>query len=127
MSEAPERGQFTRCATCETQFATDDELLQGANCCPACGCRSVPHDPAFDVTLTINWQDLRCLANWAESHVHASKADPGWERTWEAIKRRLRAVQPADSAGLTLLDEVGQIRDAGFDVTLHDRLPGIPE
>ena len=114
---------FTRCAVCETVFANDAPEMQEASMdtgCPACGSTSVPHDPAHDVTLTINWHDLRCLAIWAENYVLASKADPQWERAWEAIKRRLRSVQPEGAAGLTLFDEIQQIRDEGYDVTLHD-------
>lgn len=118
-----EPGTHTRCQTCETLF-TNEALNalppEEQGMCPACGTRSVPHDPALDVTLTLNWHDLRCLVIWAENYVMASKADQDWERAWEAIKRRINKHRPAGAVGLTLLDEIEEMRAEGYTVTLHE-------
>lgn len=112
----------TRCCVCELTFRNED-VPDGANACPACGATGIPHDPGHDVTLTLNWQDIRCLANWAENYVLANKADPERERAWEAIKRRLRAHRPEGAAALVLQEELEDLRADGYEVTLHDFPP----
>lgn len=119
---SPDQKPDTRCSVCETEFRQAD-LPPNTGCCPACGSNSVPQNPDEDVTLTLNWLDVRCLAEWSERWVHANPGNPEWERHWEALKRRLRKHRPAGAAPLTFFEEVEEIREDGHDITVHDVPP----
>lgn len=110
----------TRCAACASEFAEDDPILQNANACPACGSRGTPLSSQFDIDIRINWHELRCLVQWAENYVQSCPENSDWTRMWERLKTRLAAYRPEGSAPLTLLEEIQEIRDAGFDVTLYE-------
>lgn len=59
----PEIKNEIRCPICRNEFP---ELVQEhAASCPVCKMKAPPQKIAEDVMITINWQDLRILANWA--------------------------------------------------------------
>lgn len=109
----------TRCTTCATEF-TDAEIV-GHSACPSCKSPGVPMAIAQDVTLKINWHELRILTIWA-SNFAGSKDFPAPSRAaLNAIIRRLEAQRPNETfAPLTLFGEVRQLQDAGFDAEMRD-------
>jgi len=61
----PEREEkIARCVHCRSEFTADD--LRGAKSCPTCGDTGQPLSLQDDVTITINWHELRILCSWAE-------------------------------------------------------------
>lgn len=107
----------TRCTDCAAEF--DDLELQGAHGCPACGTTSVPCAIREDVTVRVNWHELRILGIWASNYA-AERLDgqPG-RRTLSSILRRLEAQHP-DKAPLSLLGEARAVsRDLGLDVEVR--------
>lgn len=108
-----------RCILCESEF-TDIEI-EGVSCCPNCGDDSVPCSIDQDITVKINWQELRILAvwatNWAELHCGARDQD-----CISKIVDRLKLQKPNESFGsFTVEEEVQQIADVfNSDVELID-------
>lgn len=101
---------FARCTTCEAEFT--EAQVADATACPACGCRGVPCSPDNDVTVAINWHELRILGCWAEFWAqHNHEKDPSMERTLATIVRRLQRQHPQRTP-LTLSGEVREIPGA---------------
>jgi hypothetical protein len=102
----------TRCTTCYSEF-TDEQLVEH-KCCPNCKTTSLPMAISQDVTLKINWHELRILtiwaANWAEGLPNESR------NTFNAIIKRLEAQAPEKAAPLTLFGEIQELRAAGHRV-----------
>ena len=96
-----------RCTDCGVTF--DYAKLAGATCCPNCNSTSVPCDVALDVTVTLNWHELRILCIWAENYGHTIKK----QGTIYSIAARLeeKARKPG-MAPLTLAGELGEIPGA---------------
>lgn len=101
-----------RCSDCEGVFPEGDY-----NCCPACGSKSVPQNPANDISLKINTHDLRCLTIWATNHARQHKFSA------ESVIRRVRRGLPETHAklALTMEDEAKALSDALMDGTLSTR------
>lgn len=96
-----------RCTDCAVTF--DYAKLVGTTCCPNCGSTSVPCDPAKDVTVKLNWHELRILCIWAENYGR-SIGTPG---TVYSIAGRLEEQARAkDFPALTLAGELGEIPGA---------------
>jgi hypothetical protein len=65
MENKPEREhKIARCIHCRSEFTADQ--LRGAKSCPTCGDTAQPLSLQDDVTITINWHELRLLCSWAE-------------------------------------------------------------
>ena len=108
-----------RCSECRAEF-TEAEISD-AKSCPACGSTKTPVDPAHDVTLTLNWFDLRCLANWAQNWIEAHKESCADQVPYlDRLLDSLRVHRPKGAPGLTLRDEIGQLHDAGINAELTD-------
>ncbi|MEW6378550.1 MAG: hypothetical protein AB1611_02960 [bacterium] len=61
----PEREQkIARCIRCRSEFSAAQ--LRGKRSCPTCGDTGQPLSMEDDVTVTINWHELRILCSWAE-------------------------------------------------------------
>lgn len=108
-----------RCTLCNSEF-TQGQLDAVSETdwgkCPSCGTESLPCDPADDVTVNVNWHELRLLCMWAENHsLSLAKSSP--EKCSQspdvvyAICARLKA-QHAERTALTLLDEFRGVRKA---------------
>lgn len=91
------------CVVCGGRYTSEE--IEGQTACPGCKSTSVPCDPAEDVTVEINWHELRILGIWAEHH--AKKHDG--LNIIQAITRRLEAQYP-DLPPLTLSGEVAELR-----------------
>ncbi len=110
----------TRCHTCETIYNVNDLLLLAferkvpVTTCPTSGDKGVPHDPDDDRTIVINPHDLRVLTIWAANYAQEHKLNAALAPTLRRLRRQLPDVP------LTLFDEVSQLRDAGFNATMHE-------
>lgn len=95
------------CIDCGQRFT--EEEVEGATACPSCGSKGVPCDAKQDVTVEINWRELRCLGIWADNWCGDRAKDQ--RKSVQAILRRLEKQYP-DYAPLTLGGEFRQIREA---------------
>lgn len=102
----------TRCVQCASEFSEHE--TENANACPACGDKGVPMSISEDVTVKINWHELRILSIWAENWARKiQKDDPrsaGSLLTIMSIAGRLQNQHP-DKAKLTLFSEVRELRE----------------
>lgn len=88
-----------RCPLCEAEFP--ESAIEGALCCPSCKGQVPPQIIAHDVTVTLNWQDFRILANWARSwQMIAVAVRPEPAAHLDRICRKLEAVRPAGAPEL---------------------------
>lgn len=100
-----------RCTDCRAEFSEAD--TRGAAACPACGSRSIPMSIAEDVTVRINWHELRILTIWAERWAgqHAA-TNPEMGVTLRAVVEALEVQRPEGFAPLMFADEVRQLAQA---------------
>lgn len=105
-----------RCTDCAAEFT--DEELEGKSACPTCGTASVPSSIADDVTIRINWHELRILgifaSNWAE------RCDEGPAKTARCVRSILKRIhaQHPERAPLTLAEEFAELTTLG-DIEVH--------
>lgn len=107
------------CTACGWKVVTFD----GLKACPQCGSKGLPCDDADQVTVSVNWHELRVLCVWAERWA-IEKVEPsnsGGRGTVYAIADRIRAQHPSRGS-LTLSGDINELRDAGFDVKTN--IPG---
>jgi predicted RNA-binding Zn-ribbon protein involved in translation (DUF1610 family) len=99
------------CTLCGADILSWDGLYA----CPACGSKSVPCAEAHQVTVSINWHELRILCIWAENWQREKGCNP----VVYAIAKRIAAQHPG-RAPLTLAGELGELSKAvggNMDVT----------
>lgn len=104
------------CTLCGARFT--EEEIKGVMGCPSCGNKGVPCATGEDLSVTVNWHELRILGIWAENYAHhCDKTDPkaNLTQTVHAITRRLQRQFP-DKTSLTLSGEIMQVRDHGFQI-----------
>ena len=101
------------CTDCGARI-TRKESGEGLNCCPRCKSNGVPCDPANDLTVEVNWHELRILGIWA-SNWAAKVCDGDAERTVRSILSRLERQYPEQNP-LTLGGELRQVRQAGYKI-----------
>ena len=82
--------------------------IEGKSACPNCGDKGVPMSPDQDVTLSINWHELRVLSLWAERWaLKHSENNPEMLKTVYAIASRLQEQCPS----LTPLTLTGELKE----------------
>lgn len=121
----------SRCVHCD-RGVTEKEYEEGTiTCCPNCGNKGNPVSPDDDVSVNINWGELRILGIWAENW--ARKTDQlnpsGYSgiRTVHSICRRLQRQFP-DKTPLTLAGEIREIQEMGLTVeTSFDARENLPD
>lgn len=101
----------TRCTQCRTEFT--EAQLASANACPKCGTDSLPMAIADDVTIKVNWHELRILGIWATNW--SEKCGEGAQKSLRSILGVIRAQHP-ERPGLTLDDDLQEVADAFGDV-----------
>lgn len=114
-----------RCQACGN---TENKIAMGLaviTACPECGSENPPVLIAEDVTLTLNWLDLRCLVQWSAQYIDSIPEKQETTQYWEGLKKRINAHRPEGSAPLSFLEEIEELREAGHDVTLVE--PDPPE
>jgi hypothetical protein len=100
-----------RCPACASEFT--DAQVEGIRACPTCGNPGNPHAITEDVSLKINWAELRILGIWASWHADTFKDDEHGrhsKRTLKAILARLEAQFPGKPA-LSFAGEIQQLAD----------------
>ena len=96
------------CTLCGKRFT--EEEVQGVDRCPACGSQGVPCGTDQDLTVQINWHELRILGIWASNWIDKSPtADVQTRQLVRAILGRLERQRP-DLTPLTLSGEIAQLR-----------------
>jgi len=102
-----------RCTYCGTEFT--DEELQNAHDCPTCHTTGIPCSIAEDVTIKINWHELRILGIWADNYAQSlhdeSKGIVG--KILQRIERQYPKMTP-----LTLAGEVKRLQEEYPGATL---------
>lgn len=100
------RKVVARCVICDFEV----ESTEGLKGCPKCGTTSIPCDPAEDVTVKINWHELRILGLWAERWADANPdAKPNMRQLVISITRRLEVQEPK-RARLMLSREIADLK-----------------
>jgi DNA-directed RNA polymerase subunit RPC12/RpoP len=108
-----ERGKgVAYCLQCGYE-ATQEEVDAGIHACPGCGeARALPAWRKDDVTVRVNWHELRILVMWAEHWVSAQKEEDrrGMQKTLYGIADRLHS-QHLSRDPLTFVGELTQLRE----------------
>lgn len=100
---------YLRCTKCA--FEGFEREAQGLTKCPRCGTTGIPCLVADDVTVRINWHELRILGIWAENWAASGKTrDEGeMQRLVNVICGRLHAQYP-DKQPLTMTGDLGDLK-----------------
>jgi hypothetical protein len=97
---------YVWCVHCGVRLK--DEEVKGWGC-PKCGYQGLPCDPAKDVTVEVNWHELRILVIWAENFARQMEdKSANSSKTVYAIAGRLRRQYP-DFEPLTLSEEIAEL------------------
>lgn len=109
-----------RCTRCGSEFSEAD--TEDATGCPKCGATGVPCAIKDDVTIRINWHELRILGIWADNYAGAcDEREPEKDArgTISGILGRIQAQHP-DRTPLTLLGELKQLQETYPDIEATD-------
>lgn len=97
------------------------ESFDGLSACPNCKSDSKPCGDANQVSVSINWQELRVLAIWAERWAHEKLGGAGLVY---AIALRLQKQHPG-RIPLTLAGEIDQLKDQFGHGNVETNIPGV--
>lgn len=109
-----------RCVRCGSEFSEAE--TENAEGCPKCGSTGVPCAIKDDVTVRINWHELRILGIWADNWAAAcDEREPGKDGKGAVtgILQRLQAQHP-ERTPLTLLGELKQVQEEYPDMEVTD-------
>lgn len=98
------------CTDCGHKIASFD----GLNGCPACDSRGIPCASENQVSVSVNWHELRILVIWAENWQRRHTLG----RTVYAIAKRIESQHPEQPC-LTLASELGEIAKK-YDMQVTD-------
>lgn len=104
-----------RCTECRGEFS-DDEVYDA---CPNCGTCGVPMSITEDVTIKINWHELRILCMWASNFASSFSGEA--QRSQKALAtiiRMIRAQHP-EMGPLTMTEEIQEVADH-FDTNVTE-------
>lgn len=107
---------IARCLECDGEFSEED--IAGKTACPKCAAQVPPVDPKNDVTVKLNWHELRILGCFADNWAR-EKCGPRQVRTLAGIFDRLEAQHPGRTP-LSLAREVREIQADHPNATLLD-------
>ncbi len=103
-----------RCTDCYSEFT--ESQIEGQTSCPNCNTPSLPMFIDRDTTIKINWHELRILTMWASNWAEANFKNESGYKTLKQIINRLKIQGQSGWPGLTLFDEVKDLRDSGLKV-----------
>ncbi len=113
-----------RCVRCRSEFSEAETA--GYRGCPTCGSTGLPMPLSHDVTVKVNWHELRILTMWAErwaDAVEKSVAQEGGQSDAKAavtaIARALESQHPT-LPPLTLLGELKQVQESYPELETRD-------
>lgn len=113
-----DEAKTVRCVKCRSEFSNaelEEAVAKGSQGCPACGDTGVPMSIEQDMTIKINWHELRILTIWADNYARQHKEDPGMVETVAAIVKPLEMQRPSgDFAPLTIMGELQELANAPF-------------
>jgi hypothetical protein len=114
------------CLKCRSIFS--EEEIENAIACPSCGDKSLPAAIEDDVTIKINWQELRVLIMWSEFWAnHNSDHHPQMPELVYKIADRIEEQYP-DKISLSFLKEMKELKkELGNDITIKQNLIIDPE
>ena len=112
-----EEKKTIRCTLCGEEF-TDSEVIN-AYACLNCGATGIPCHIEDDVTIKINWHELRILGIWADNWIQRCTGDVADEskKVVAAILARIQKQHPKKDP-LTLAGEIKQLQQTYPGVTL---------
>ena len=97
-----------RCVRCSIEYS-DEELNQiNPDKCPNCGTPGLPMSISQDVSVPINWHELRILTIWASNW--AEQLDDDCKIDLMAILKRLDKHRPKGGAALTIVGEFKELQ-----------------
>ncbi len=112
-----------RCPVCSGLF--EEKTIVDEVSCPRCGTGVTPEYPDLDVTLTINWDALRLLANWALNWAKAEyPKDHVAHQEIETVFAHLRRYRPEEGEPLTLDDALAYLKTLGINIEDPDNAAG---
>ena len=88
-----------RCVICEKELS--EEGIEKLTNCPNCDSPLKAVHTDYDLSLTINWHELRLLAQWAENFSDTVPANSPDYMAFVSIMGRLAAMQPKGQPALT--------------------------
>lgn len=97
------------------------ESFEGLDCCPNCKSTSIPCHDGNQVSISVNWQELRVLCIWAERWGHEKAGGAG---TVYGIAQRLEKQFP-DMVNLTLAGEIDEIKSIYGSENVETNVPGV--
>ena len=116
--------KIARCLICNEEFTEED--LKDALCCPKCGEKGIPANPKEDISIKINWHELRILTIWAENWANRiEKESPRSALTIACIARRIQKQYP-DKTPLTLAGEIEGLKKLGKFKITETNIPDKP-
>lgn len=120
-----ERDEIMWCPRCGGRYTYEETTAVGATACPGCNDEGTPCDTALDLTVEINWHELRILGIWAENwanHIKSKEDSRGFNKRApqliESITRRLQRQYP-DLTPLTLSGELASLPKALADAGIE--------
>jgi len=101
-----------RCRVCNEEFA--EEQLDGLPCCPMCRTTQHPAKLSEDITVPMNWQDLRLMVAYARRWADENGDDESSELLSE-LSRQYACLRPKGSAPLSVIEEIRELTDKKVD------------
>jgi hypothetical protein len=120
---APEKS--IRCVRCRSEFSEVE--IEGHDACPKCQATGLPMAIKDDVTIRINWHELRILGMWADNWAGiCDKQEHGQDGkgTIAGILRAISAQHPG-RAPLTIGGELEQLQESYPEMTATDNLGNV--
>ena len=96
------------CTLCGVHLTSEELEAHGESSCPRCGYDGVPCSPDEDVSVDINWHEMRILTLWAMNYANERYVKGRGVLT--AICQRLQKQYP-DMTPLTFAGEIKQVRE----------------
>lgn len=101
-----------RCPICMSCF--DDNDVMDEKVCPSCKTSVAPQYLDLEVQVSMNWDEIRMLANWAFNYaMETFPEDHLAMQELEVAFRKLRAIKPEQGDPLTLLDLIKDLETSG--------------
>jgi hypothetical protein len=115
-----------RCIECRGEFTEKD--IHSITQCPLCGNPNPPLSPTQDVSVDINWLELRILCTWAEQWAHHIDTNYPQNKSWpllhtvHSIVKDLQIQYPTYPV-LTLSAEVSELKEKYPDIKVIGGIP----
>lgn len=101
-----------RCIVCSAMFSEAQANL--VNHCPSCKTKAAPCDVALDLSLTLNWREIKTLVQAASRWYDLNREAIG-EDHWIALQTlisRLSTLRPPGGSALTFEQELQETLEA---------------